>query len=288
MNAGYTTRDVAKLLKMPEHRVRELVRAGVVGEGREPKRLRFDFRDVVVLRMAHRLVQNGLPPKRVKKALVLLKEQIHRGPLTGISVFAEGQRLFASDGERLWEPESGQQYLQFEKPEVDDAPVPAPVAPSASVPPDFMRDDAPRSSSADSWFDIGLGLEESEPHRAYEAYLKALEEDPEHVETHINIGRLCSAAGELTRAAAYFRQALRLDPAQPVAQFNLAVTLHDMGDFTAAREAYKAALAYDPDFADAHYNLATLLEQSGDADEAHEHMQAYEAVLRKADGKGDR
>lgn len=129
--------------------------------------------------------------------------------------------------------------------------------------------------SADHWFNMALEVEESDPQRAYELYLRALADNPEHVEATINIGRLCADKGDLRRAAAYFRQATRIDPEQPVAHYNLAVTLHDLDDWPGAAAAYRAALAKDPDFADAHYNFATLLERQGHKEEARLHYHAY-------------
>lgn len=302
MTAGYGTREVAKLLKVPESRVREFVRAGVLGARPSSceRTLRFDFRDVLVLRMASRLVSNGLSPRRVKKALLLLRSQI-RGdrPLTGVQLFTEGGRVLASDGHLVWEPESGQQHLRFDaEDEADDGderpPVAARSSPGAAA---AVSESAPLRlapaeeplpadasglpATADGWFELAMHLEDSEPHRAYEAYLKALEADPEHVEAYINVGRLCSAAAEFDRAAAFFRQAIRIDPTHPVAHFNLAVTLHDLGDLEAARDAYRSAIAHDPHFADAHYNLAALLEQMGDADGARRHRHLYESVLKQ-------
>jgi tetratricopeptide (TPR) repeat protein len=298
MTAGYTTREVARLLKMPEHRVREFVRAGIVSgskaqppPGRKRVELRFDFRDVLLLRMANRLVANGLPARRVKRALVLLKEQI-RGdkPLTGVQLFAEGGKVLASDGRALWEPESGQQHLRFDAPEKSDEEEDGDEAAAGDPRPIGTREggsalpleEAEEPRTADTWFDLAMQLEQTEPHRAYKAYLRALEANPEHVEAHINIGRLCSAAGELERASAYFRQAIRLEPHHPVAHFNLAVTLHDLGDLEAARDAYRLSLRHDPSFADAHYNLAALLSQQGDEQGAREHMTAYEAIRGNA------
>lgn len=247
--------------------------------------------------MANRLVGHGLPPRRVKRALMLLRQQI-RGerPLSGVQLFAEGSKLLASDGHVLWEPESGQQRLRFDGPDGDEGGEgkSAVLGRPAANPPAAKKDTvAPQTTSvavdissalpttADGWFDLALQLEELEPHRAYEAYLKALEVDPEYVEAYINIGRLCSAAGELDRAAAYFRQALRVDATHPVAHFNLAVTLHDLGELETAAAAYRAALAQDPYFADAHYNLAALFEQMGDSEGAHRHRRLYETALQQ-------
>ncbi len=276
MTAYYSASEVARMLKMSEKRLRGFVRDGILGT-RDPEgkqRVRFDFRDMLVLRMAARLMEHGLSSQRVKKALRLLQEQVRSSqPLSGLQLFAEGGRLVASDGNISWEPESGQQRLRFD------------VTKSEGDRPERLgRDDTAvvnvsgLPKTAEGWFELAMQWEDCEPHRAYEAYLKTLEADPEHLEAYINVGRLCSAAGEFERAAAFFRQAIRVDPTHPVAHFNLAVTLHDIGELDPAREAYRAAIAHDPHFADAHYNLAALLEQQGDREGAQRHRQLYQAV----------
>lgn len=298
MSAGYSTREVAKLVNLPERRIRAYARAGLVGRNDEaaleagPRRsLRFDFRDLLVLRMAARLLSEGLPPIRVQKALAALRRQIAEQPLSGTQLYHEDGCVVARSGGSTWHPESGQFLLRFAAKRVPETPpqVPLPlrrVADAAQMLAEANATPAPPSAedanaaNADTWFDMALELEETEPQRAYELYLRALAADPEHVEATINVGRLCSASGDSRRAAAYFRQATRMDSAHPVAHFNLAVTLHDLSDLTGAAEAYRVALLHDPHFADAHYNLATLLEQQGDAEEAFRHFQAYRSVCR--------
>lgn len=295
MAAGYSTREVAKLLKLPEHRIRAYVRAGLVGHRDAPPAatrapLRFDFRDLLVLRMAGRLLADGLPPIRVQRALLALRRQLAtQEPLSGTQLFTEDGKVVASDGSILWDAETGQCLLRFGADRAVEA-IPTPMgktpppAPMPHLDADQVHDDA-GLESADHWFDVALELEDAEPQKAYEMYLRALASDPEHVEATINVGRLCSANGELRRAAAYFRQAIRVDPAHPVAHFNLAVTLHDLGELDGAVAAYRAALEQDPHFADAHYNLATLLEQQGEREEAMRHFASYRTVIRELDNK---
>ncbi|MBN1962136.1 MAG: tetratricopeptide repeat protein [Deltaproteobacteria bacterium] len=299
MATGYSLREVARMLKIPEQRIRDFVRAGILSADNNKtasKEIKFDFRDMLVLRMAMRLISNGLSSRRVKKSFILLQNQIRNDlPLSGVQLFAESGKVIASDGHTLWEPESGQQRLRFDvfdDDEHDDGQTAQSrkyivnkniteqknvTKPELNTP--INADGLP--ASADGWFDVAMQLEDFEPHRAYEAYLKALEANPEHVDAYINVGRLCSTAGEFNRAAAFFRQAIRVDPTHPVAHFNLAVTLHDIGELEPAREAYRDAIAHDPYFADAHYNLAALLEQMGDHDGAIRHRQLYDAVIHQ-------
>jgi tetratricopeptide (TPR) repeat protein len=295
----YTTSEVARLSELSERQVRSYVRAGVVSGGRQDprprgrgtgKRLRFDFREILVLKAARRLMSAGLPPMRVERALAALRSQLPlEQPLSALAVSVEGGRILVSDGDVRWEAETGQARLSFEAAggtatALVKQPAPAPAALPTIVRSKKLQLNAMSAvgdgRSADGWFDVGLQLEENDPDGAYEAYLRALACDPEHVEAMINVGRLCSEAGDDSRAAAYFRQASRVDPRHPVAYFNLAVTLHDHGALDGALQAYSNALLHDPKFADAHFNLAALLEELGDQAGAAEHRAAYENVIK--------
>lgn len=296
----YTTKEVSRLSELSERRVRSYVRAGVISGGRQDprprgrgtgKRLRFDFREILVLKAAQRLIAAGMTPTRVERALSTLRTQLPVGqPLSAVAVSVEGGRIVVSDGEVRWEAETGQARLGLEAAagggaERGSASASEPTElPTAAVQLHKLQLSAMAAvgdgRSADAWFDIGLRLEGGDPEGSYEAYLRALACDPEHVESMINVGRLCSEAGDDRRAAAYFRQATRVDPRHPVAHFNLAVTLHDNGALDGAKQAYSNALLHDPDFADAHYNLAALLEEIGDNAGAAKHYAAYENVIK--------
>ncbi|MBI3179123.1 MAG: tetratricopeptide repeat protein [Deltaproteobacteria bacterium] len=271
----YSTRDVARLVKLPESRVRSLVRAGVVSGGRAVQRgnrLSFDFGDMVVLRAAQALSEAGLRPAKVLKALVSLRKHLPgERPLSAVRISIDGGVVVVSDGRVHWEPESGQARLSLTLPARER------VASVVHAKRRKAEHDAP--VSADECFTRALALEDDDPDGAYESYLAALAQDPEHLEAMINIGRLCSEAGDTPRAAAYFRQAIRVNPTHPVAHFNLAVTLHDVGRLSEAETAYRAALARDPHFADAHFNLAALLDETGAHDEAAAHRARYQAIV---------
>lgn len=285
MKQGYNTRQVAQLLKIPESRVRSFARAGVVGRRRTPGSLSFDFRDMMVLKMAKSLSDQGLGHRRVEKALRALRSTLPVDrPLSGLKLsIREGVRsVVARHGDTVWEAESGQYQLALG----DAAPMEtlssAPLAPIEELPLPPTTVGGPEIEdieSAQGWFEIAISLEEHDAERAYQAYLRALVCDPEHAEAMINLGRLCSSTGDAQRAASYFRLATLVDPDQAIGHFNLGVTLHDLGQLDAATVAYERALERDPDFGDAHYNLATLLEERGEKDAALKHMAAYRRLF---------
>ena len=294
MKSAYSTQEAANLLKLPGYRVRVYARAaGIgsrprVGPGEGPGRWHFTFPDLVVLRMARRLEQQGAPPARIERALVALR---NRAAPAEVHLTSAGEAIVARRESVSWEPESGQVLFGFTSAGdadgtvvatfdvVEEVPTSADTRPSDYPPPLLLGD----VGTAHGWFELAASMEEKAPQRAYEAYLRVLACDPEHVEAMINIGRLCSAAGERERAAAYFRQAIRVEPTQPVAHFNLGVTLHDLGDIHGAIVSYRSALIHDSGFADAHYNLASLLEETGDVKGAARHMSAYRVACRDGD-----
>lgn len=311
MGSRYSTREVARLVDLPPHRIQALARLGVVGQqppvdatdGADVQAARrafgrpclsFDFADLRVLRLAAQLIVEGVAPIRLQNVLAGVRQHLMRsgGQLSAVSLVLEGTRLLARDAQRVWDAESGQTLMPFEvtgalriqHPPTTATLYQAPQEPNpeaaepAAVP--SLGAIAWNQRSADTWFDMALAQEETEPVVAYELYLRALACDPEHVEAMLNIGRLCSLFGDRKRAIAYFKVATAVDAQHPVAHFNMAVTLHDAGELDQAEAAYRAALHHDPYFADAHYNLATLLEQQGARDEASQHFVAYRLAVR--------
>jgi tetratricopeptide (TPR) repeat protein len=266
--AGFGSREVAKMLGLSVSRIRGFVRAGFV----EPARgshgeLRFSFRDLVLLRTAHGLVQSTIPPRRVRRALSELRRKLPADrPLTGLHIAAEGKHVVVWDGERRWHPESGQVLFDFEASDVLQS-----VAP-------LMREDR----SADDWYAWGVELEESAPSRAPDAYRRAIALDPGHAAAHQNLGCLLHEAGRVTAAVEEFRLALGADPRNATVWFDLGVALQDLGRTGEAIGAYEQALQLDPTLADAHFNLGQLHERAGRRGAALRHFAAYRKLGRKS------
>ena len=81
-------------------------------------------------------------------------------------------------------------------------------------------------------------------------------------------GRRAAAAGELERALGYFLQALEEDPDHFESNLDLAILLHRQGRLTDAVKAYAHALRLKPEHLDTHFNLGLAYVGLGDAEAA--------------------
>ena len=271
MGRTLSTAEAARILGLSEARVRELARGGLAGRGRRGRRYAISFQDLVVLRAARRLLDQHVPPARVRRALAALAQELppHQ-PLSGLRLVAHGREVAVFDGERSWQPETGQVILDFgdealarEVERLREAPRPAPEAGALRARLDFER---------------GLDLEDADPEAAAAAYACALERDPDLVDAYVNLGRLRHEGGAAAEAARLYQQALERGPDDPIVHFNLALALEDTQGAEAAAAHYERALALDPDFADAHYNLAGLCERLGRPTDALRHYRAYQKL----------
>jgi tetratricopeptide (TPR) repeat protein len=256
--------------------VRAYIATGFLRPARGPHgAYRFSFQDLVILRVAQGLLAARIPPGRVKRALSKLREQLPEGrPLTGVHIAAEGDRVVVRDGGSRWQPESGQVLFDFEVDEIVERAGPLALrafpAPGGAGP----------GLTAEDWYESGCDLEDAAPDQAREAYRRALELDPDHAATLVNLGRLLQAAGAPGVAEAHYRRALEASPGDETAAFNLGVVLEDMGRVEEALSAYEMAATLDPSCGDAHYNAALLYERAGRGHEALRHLKAYRRLLR--------
>jgi len=312
----FSLREAARILEVPEARLRALVRAGLLAPQRGPiGALSFGFQDLLLLRTTKGLLESGVPMRQVRRIWASLRKQLSAElPLTSISIRTDGEEVVASDGSTLWRPDSGQMLLDFEARELVEragrAPDPARLklvaGPAASgeeaaagaargaVAPSGVTDSArPHAGvldeadaarlSAEDWHQIACELEASAPDQARAAYERALDLDPDLPDAHVNLGRQLQLAGERGRAEPHYREAVRLAPDDPTPHFNLGVLLEELGRRDEAVHAYRQAILRDPDFADAHCNLGLLLESLGRRQEAMRHLMA----ARQTDGDLD-
>ena len=267
---SYTVREVATMLGLSPAQIRAFASDGFVDPERGTRgELRFGFKDLVVLRTASELAAAQIPQRKVRRVLKRLRDQLpaHRS-LAGMRIAADGDRVIVSDGRATWNPESGQALLNFDVDEIE--------AKTASLPRTQVRDEP----DAEDWYDLGCDLELSSAEEARAAYEKVLQLDPDHVDAHVNLGRLLHEDGAPAAAEKHYRVALDLDPEHETAAFNLGVALEDLGRLRDAVQAYERAIGVDPDNADAHFNLAGIYERRGEKAAALRHLKDYRRLIR--------
>jgi tetratricopeptide (TPR) repeat protein len=271
VSAGYSLRDVGKLLGLPRSIICGLIDAGFVSPSRGRRReYRFSFQDLVVLRAAAALVEARLPTTRILRSLRRLRTQIPpQIPLSGLRVEAVGDAVVVQEGNAQWQTHDGQYVLRFhvESPggrlAFLDVPTPSPAL------------------SDDELFDKASETEETNPIASVELYRKALAVNPKHVGAYTNLGRLLHARKQHDDAEAVYRLGLVHCGRDATLLFNLAIVLEDAHRSADAADMYREALKEAPDLPEAHYNLALLCEAAGLKQEAIRHLSAYRKLSKR-------
>ena len=287
---SYGVKDVEKLLRLPRSTIRALIAAGFVAPARGPRNSwRFSFQDLIVLRTAQSLATAKVSAKAITRSLKELRRQLPETmPLSGLSIGADGNHVVIRDGAGRRQVESGQYLLAFEgNPDRGQLRVVEPPSrtwPAAPESPAAKRQTVGaahgRDSSSEDWYERGMELEQAgEREAAIKAYERAVAEQPQAVDAHINLGRLLHEAQRLAQAEQAYRSALRSCGDDPVLLFNLGVLLEDRGREADALKAYEAALAGDPGLADCHYNLSLLYQKLKKPREALRHMSQYRRLM---------
>ncbi len=269
MTSSFSTHEVAKILGLPDSKIRSCARAGLLAPARgRDGRLHWSFQDLLLLKTTRGLLDARVPARRIRRMLASLRRQLPGDQaLSSLTIYADGRRVVAWDGAAHWQPDSGQFLFNFDAHAVTEhaTPSPARVLPAPATPESASR-------TAEEWFDLASELEAASPDEARHAYQQALALDPALSDAHVNLGRLYHQAGEAARAETHYRAAIHLAPQDPVAHFNLAGLLEETQRATDAIESYQRALAVDSEFADAHYNLGLLLDSLGRRASAMTHL----------------
>jgi tetratricopeptide (TPR) repeat protein len=267
-DAPHTLRGIQDMLGLSRSAISRLIANGFVSPSRGPRNeYRFSFRDVVLLRTAHRLQAAAIPTRRIVSALQQLKATLPAElPLSGLRITAVGSRIAVHDRGTQWEAESGQLLMDFEVATARGAVSFVEHASKAAAPPE---------ASAGDWFERAEALEAGDPEGAERAYREALALDAALVDAYLNLGAMLCESRRFAEAVALYDEALRHCPAEPLLHFNRAVAREDLGRLAEALQGYERALQLDPALADAHFNAARLHDQLGHKQQAIRHFSAY-------------
>jgi tetratricopeptide (TPR) repeat protein len=266
----FTERDVVRLLALNSRRTDQLRRLELL---HAPDRAdQYTFRDLVALRVARTLLDQGVTVRQIRRALDALRRLAPtcEAPLAELRVTVRDGEIFIERDARLHEP-SGQIVMEFsEKGLAEDARVSALrglVRPLAR----------PGGGEVERWFELASELDGDPAQwaQAVEAYQRVTTLAPDHGAAWNNLGLLQHRMGRYEDARRHYEVALVADPTLAEAAYNLGSLHDDLGDVPVAAHWYRRALEIRPDYADAHFNLASTLERVGDGVAARPHWVRY-------------
>jgi tetratricopeptide (TPR) repeat protein len=270
--SSFTLHRVQAMLGLSRRIVTGLIEAGFVTPTRgRRKELRFTFQDLMLLRTAHALQAQGIPPRRILRSLARLKATLPAQlPLTGLRITAIGADVAVRDRSGNWQADSGQLLLDFDV---------ATVAGTVTL---LEHSATPEAAAADAQalFESALALEASDPGAAESAYLQALALAPDLEDAYLNLGAMWADAGRHAELVRLSDAALEHCADSALLHFNRGVALDHLERLDEAAASYERSLELDPDLADAHFNLAQLHRQAGDERGALRHYSAYRRLQR--------
>ncbi len=275
----FDSKDLKRLFGIPASQIRSLIRAGHIHPVKKAGRLSYSFQDLIVLRTAGTLRAAKIPAQKINRTLRQIRQSLPAAlPLSGLSIFAVGDRIVVREGQALRESETGQYALALEV-----------IDKGGDILLIDRRDGGARATAAtqggsatqggaapEEHFEKALLLEETDVQAAQAEYEACLTADAQHVEARLNLGRLLHIDGRLSEAEEVYRGAVS---AEPLLLFNVAVLLEDLDREAEAMSTYREALALDPNFADAHFNLARLYERADKPKDALRHLLAYRRLM---------
>ena len=263
---AYSRKEARRLTGVSERQLRSWERQKLMAPADH-----YGFGELLALRMLTQLRKKGVAAAKMRRALHAVSKKLHGAeqPLAGLQVYTEGKRIRVEIDGRHMEAESGQLLLDFGPAEITRL--------LEFKPPVNPRAEAERRAEADRWFQRGLELEQNggPGEQVLEAYLKAVELDPQSAGALVNLGTLYFNARNLAQAEKCYKQALEVDPEYALAHFDLANLYDERGQRAPALDHYLTALRISPNYADAHYNIALLYQGSNQPLKAVHHWMLY-------------
>lgn len=266
----FTQSEVARLLAIPEGRLRGLDRAAIVSpSGTRKGRRAYTFQDLIALRVTRELLSQKVTLRDVGRAVEALRQLLPRvtRPLHELRIVSDGRRIVVRAEEGAFEPTTGQMVLDFSV---------------QSLRADVVRVLRPEATPAHARtaYDLYVRANELDENpvslaEAAALYQRAIDVDPSLSIAYTNLGNVRFRQGDETAAVALYRRAIEIDEGQPEAHYNLGYVMLERGEPRPAVGFFERAIAADPRFADAHFNIAMAYEQLGERRKARPYWQQY-------------
>lgn len=117
-----------------------------------------------------------------------------------------------------------------------------------------------KSKSALHYFNLGNAYSENtNQNLAIDAYLKALDINPNHIGSLNNLADEYEHSGEADKAYELFHYLTNIQPGEPLSHFNLGNFFLRQNQHIEAAKCYETAIEKDPNFIEAYYNIAWIL-----------------------------
>jgi tetratricopeptide (TPR) repeat protein len=305
----YSLRDVARILAVPEARLRYWMQVGFVGPTvRKGGRFYYTFVDLVAVKCAKDLLEADVSLQGARKAVLDLRKALpgDTHPTSKLRVCSDGVTIVALADDVAFQPHNGQVVMAFAlpsfgahvsdvlaMPRIDpraeagaahtsssgagdpDAP---PKGTSSGTPVEI--EDSPTEANGGTtayryFVEACTAEDRSDLDTAEHLFRLAIELEPNMAAALTNLGNLVYRQGNVEEARTLYERALAHDPTQAEARYNLANVLEDLGQRELAIAELRRVCAASPDFADAHYNLGLVLAEVGGTAQARRHLERY-------------
>ena len=109
-------------------------------------------------------------------------------------------------------------------------------------------------------FNLGIVFKELEEYqKAIYCYEKAIQLNPSCTDAYLNLGVVFEDLKEHQKAISYYKKAIEIQPNYVKAYYNLGIIFNELEEHKKAISCYEKAIEIQPNFAEAHTNLGLLL-----------------------------
>jgi len=261
----YSTRAAARILAVSPDRIRYWVKHRLIQPAaKRGRRYHFAFRDLILMRMAKEL----LTGRRNLQSLKRCVERVHTcaepsRPLSSLKLEGRDGSIRVRQGEIVFEAESGQLCLQFDR-----------TQGNGKVEESFGP------ARARARFEEARRIAEDDPFRALTLYSDLLGREPRNFELHLRMAGLLEREGDLAGALRHLLGAAVLVPANAEVHQRLGLLYRKRQENENALQSFLRAIECNPAALDAHRNLAELFEKLGHKREAMRHLSTLHRLSR--------